>query len=115
MPRKRRRNHPTTTPATTTPEWQWRTIPVLFAFACGAFVMGLFATSPLGVILFYLSLFGVAAGSAHIVTRAFVERRLRRRQAAAPPAPEARQSGQEGSRVSEVTQTRARQSARRRR
>ena len=116
MPRKRRRHRATIAPtATTTPEWQWRTIPVLFAFACGAFFMGLFASSPLGVVLFYLSLFGVAAGSAHIVTRTFVERRLRRRQAAAPPAPESRQDASDGSRLPEGAQTGARQSARRHR
>jgi hypothetical protein len=118
MPRKRRRHRPTTTPAaTTTPEWQWRTIPVLFAFACGAFVMGLFANSPVGVVIFYLSLFGVAAGSAHLITRGFVERRLRRRQAAAPPAPapETRQSTQEGSRPPEGPRRSTRQGAARRR
>ena len=114
MPRKRRRHRATTaSTATTTPEWKWRTIPVLFAFACGAFFMGLFASSPLGVVLFYLSLFGVAAGSAHIVTRGFVERRLRRRRAAA--APEAHQDARDGSGVSEGTRTGARQGASRRR
>jgi hypothetical protein len=77
--------------------------------------MGLFASSPLGVVLFYLSLFGVAAGSAHIVTRGFVQRRLRRRQAAAPPAPESRQDASDGSRLPEGIQTGARQSARRHR
>jgi len=116
MPRKRHRPRQTTSPtAATTPDWQWRTIPVLFAFACGAFFMGLFATTPIGVVLFYLSLFGVAAGSAHIVTRGFVERRLRRRQAAAPPAPEGGQDARESSGMPEGTRTRVRQGARRRR
>jgi hypothetical protein len=113
MPRKRRRHRATTaSTAATTPEWQWRTIPVLFAFACGAFFMGLFASSPLGVVLFYLSLFGVAAGAAHILTRGFVERRLRRRRAAA--APEARQDARDGSGSSEGTRTGTRQGASRR-
>lgn len=115
MPRKRRRR-PTTAPAaSTTPEWQWRTIPVLFAFACGAFVMGMFANSPVGVVVFYLSLFGVAAGSAHLITRGFVERRLRRRQAAAPPAQETRQEAGESSSPSDGSRPGPRQGARRRR
>jgi hypothetical protein len=73
------------------------------------------ATNPVGAIFFYLALFGVAAGSAHIVTRWFVERRLRRRQAVAPPAPEARQVAQEDARPPEGSRRSSRHGAARRR
>jgi hypothetical protein len=59
------------------PDWQWRTFPVLFAFAVGAFSLALVALVIRGsfLTLFYVALFGVAFGLAHIVTRTVVRRR----------------------------------------
>jgi hypothetical protein len=47
--------------------------------------MGLLITSPAGPVFFYLALFGVAFGAAHIVTRWLAERRMRRRAPGTPP------------------------------
>jgi len=57
-------------------QWEWRTFPVFFAFMLGIVVMGLVAPTPLGLI-FYVGLFGVAYGVAHILTRMWVARRNR--------------------------------------
>ncbi len=60
------------------PDWQWRTFPVFFAFVLGLFVMGLAVADPiLSVVLFFVSLAGVAFGLAHIVTRTIIARRRR--------------------------------------
>jgi uncharacterized membrane protein HdeD (DUF308 family) len=56
------------------PDWQWRTFPVFFAFMLGIVVMGLAAPTPLGII-FFVGLFGLAYGAAHILTRLWVSRR----------------------------------------
>ena len=57
-------------------QWQWRTFPVLFAFAAGAVLMGVATVAdPLFLVLFFAGLFGVAFGLAHIVTRVIVGRR----------------------------------------
>lgn len=102
MTRKRRRRAttPATTPAfKTTAGWQWRSFPVFFAFVCGAFVMGLLngATNPVGLVFFYIILFGVAFGAAHIVTRWFAEWRSRRQ----TPSPEGERNARDGSGVPE--------------
>jgi len=87
MPKKKRRR--TAPPSTfmTTAGWRWRSFPVFFAFVCGAFVMGLLngVTNPVGAVFFYLALFGVAFGIAHMVTRWLAERRMRRRAPGTPP------------------------------
>lgn len=60
------------------PEWQWRTFPVLFAFALGVLVMGIAWPLPgIGVTFFFLGLGGVAFGLAHILTRTIIARRRR--------------------------------------
>ena len=59
-------------------EWRWLTFPVLFAFAVGGLVMGLAASSALALPYFFVILFGVAFGAAHIVTRIIVTRRRQR-------------------------------------
>lgn len=56
------------------PEWNWRTFPVFFAFVAGVVVMGLVATTPLGII-FFGGLFGLAYGTAHILARLWAKRR----------------------------------------
>ena len=98
MSRKRRRRSPAATPTTptfrTTAGWQWRSFPVLFAFVCGIFLMGLLSVEPgntIGVILFYIALFGVAFGAAHIVTRWLAERRMRRQTSAPEAASDAKE------------------------
>ena len=58
-------------------EWQWRTFPVFFAFAVGGLVMGLVASSALALPFFFVILFGVAFGAAHIVMRVILTRRRR--------------------------------------
>jgi len=85
MPKKKRRRTTTTPSFMTTAGWRWRSFPVFFAFVCGAFIMGLLITSPAGPVFFYLALFGVAFGAAHIVTRWLAERRMRRRAPGTPP------------------------------
>ena len=85
MPKKKRRRTATTPAFMTTAGWRWRSFPVFFAFVCGAFVMGLLVTSPAGPIFFYLALFGVAFGGAHMVTRWLAERRMRRHAPGTPP------------------------------
>jgi membrane associated rhomboid family serine protease len=87
MPKKKRRRTTTTPTFMTTAGWRWRTFPVFLAFVCGAFVMGLLngVTNPVGAVFFYLALFGVAFGAAHIVTRWLAERRMRRRAPGTPP------------------------------
>lgn len=104
MTRKRRRRSTTTAVAKptfrTTAGWQWRSFPVFFAFACGIFLMGLLSVEPgntIGVIVFYIALFGVAFGAAHIVTRWLAEWRMRRQ----APAPEAERDAKEHPHVSE--------------
>ena len=95
MPKKKRRRATPTPIFKTTAGWRWRSFPVFFAFVCGAFVMGLLngVTNPVGLVAFYLGLFGVAFGAAHMVTRWLAERRSRRRQAGSAPSPtEARQA-----------------------
>ena len=65
-------------PGPAPPSWQWRTFPVFFAFALGIVIMWLaFAAPGLSVVVFFVGLFGVAFGLAHIVTRAIVARRRR--------------------------------------
>jgi Flp pilus assembly protein TadB len=87
MPKKKRRRTTTTPTFMTTAGWRWRSFPVFFAFVCGAFVMGLLngVTNPVGAVFFYLALFGVAFGAAHMVTRWLAERRTRRRAPGTPP------------------------------
>jgi hypothetical protein len=60
------------------PDWNWRSFPVMFAFAAGILVMGLAVAVPgLSLAVFIAGIFGVAFGMAHIVTRAIVARRRR--------------------------------------
>jgi membrane associated rhomboid family serine protease len=106
MPKKKRRRTAPTPTFMTTAGWRWRSFPVFFAFVCGAFVMGTLngVTNPVGLVSFYLALFGVAFGVAHMVTRWLAERRARRRQAAsAPPAVEAGQPAEQRRRRPEGT------------
>jgi Flp pilus assembly protein TadB len=112
MPRKRRqRRTSTATTFRTTTGWQWRSFPVFFAFVCGAFVMGLLIATPAAPIAFYLALFGVAFGAAHIFTRWLAERRMRRQ---TPPA-EAERERREQHRLPESPETGARPGPPRRR
>ena len=96
MPRKRRRRA-TPTAATkptfmTTTGWRWRSFPVFFAFACGIFLMGWASVlPPVHGILFYVALFGVAFGAAHMATRWVAEKRMRRQ---APSAEAQRDAGE---------------------
>ena len=55
-------------------QWQWRTFPVIFAFATGAVLMGFAAMAEptLFAVFFFAGLFAVAFGLAHIVTRVIV-------------------------------------------
>lgn len=87
MPKKRRRPTATVPTFKTTAGWRWRSFPVFFAFVCGAFTMGLLngATNPVGAVFLYLTMFGLAFGAAHIVTRWLPERRMRRRASGTPP------------------------------
>jgi Flp pilus assembly protein TadB len=102
MPKKKRRRTATTPASMTAAGWRWRSFPVFFAFVCGAFVMGLLVTSPAGPIFFYLALFGVAFGAAHMVTRWLAERRMRRHAPGTPPpSTAAEQEGQERHRLPE--------------
>jgi hypothetical protein len=50
--------------------WQWRTFPVAFAFALGALVFAVLAgvTGAFGL-WFFVALFGVSFGVAHMITR----------------------------------------------
>jgi Flp pilus assembly protein TadB len=92
MPKKKRRRAAAAPTFKTTAGWRWRSFPVFFAFVCGAFVMGLLngVTNPVGAVFFYLALFGVAFGAAHIVTRWLAERRARRHAPGTPlPSAEA--------------------------
>lgn len=79
MPKKRKRRRPTATgeaESQPTLGWQWRTFPVLFAFAAGLFTASFFAPFfPVNAVVFYLSLAGVAFGLAHILTRWLAVRR----------------------------------------
>jgi hypothetical protein len=98
MPKKKRRRTATTPTFMTTAGWRWRSFPVLFAFVCGAFVMGLLngVTNPVGAVFFYLALFGVAFGAAHIVTRWLAARRTRSRApGTAPPRTGGERGGKE--------------------
>ena len=102
MPRSKRRRRPTTSPTpTATAGWRWRTFPVFFAFVCGLFVMGLLATSPVGFGAFYIAVFGVAFGAAHIVTRRIAERRMLRRASGTAPPPEEEPRPQEQRRLAQ--------------
>jgi len=96
MPKKKRRRAIPTPTFKTTAGWRWRSFPVLFAFVCGAFVMGLLngVTNPVGAVFFYLVLFGVAFGVAHMVVRWLAERRMRRQPISAPPPSEAGQAAE---------------------
>jgi len=97
MPKKKRRRTAPTSTFMTTAGWRWRSFPVFLAFVCGAFVMGLLngVTNPVGAVFFYLALFGVAFGAAHMVTRSLAERRMRRRAPGVPPpSPEAGQAAE---------------------
>jgi Flp pilus assembly protein TadB len=96
MPKKKRRRAAPTSTFMTTAGWRWRSFPVFLAFVCGAFVMGLLngVTNPVGAVFFYLALFGVAFGAAHIVTRWLAERRMRRQPISAPPSAEAGQAAE---------------------
>jgi hypothetical protein len=118
MPRKRRRRTTTTPLFKTTAGWQWRSFPVFFAFVCGAFLMGLLngTTNIAGAIVFYIVLFGVAFGAAHLVTRLWAERRLRSRQpAATSPPTEAAQETEKSDRPPEGARTGVHQGRARRR
>jgi membrane associated rhomboid family serine protease len=97
MPKKKRRRTAPSSTFMTTAGWRWRSFPVFFAFVCGAFVMGLLngVTNPVGAVFFYLALFGVAFGAAHMVTRSLAERRMRRRAPGAPPPSTASERGAE--------------------
>jgi membrane associated rhomboid family serine protease len=104
MPKKKRRRAATTSTFMTTAGWRWRSFPVFFAFVCGAFVMGLLngVTNPVGAVFFYLALFGVAFGVAHMVTRWLAERRMRRRAPGTPsPSTAAERDAEERHRLSE--------------
>jgi Flp pilus assembly protein TadB len=96
MPKKKRRRTAPTSTFMTTAGWRWRSFPVFLAFVCGAFVMGLLngVTNPVGAVFFYLAMFGVAFGAAHMVTRWLAERRMRRQPISAPPSPEAGQGAE---------------------
>jgi len=93
MPRKRRRRTSATTTAPafrTTAGWRWLSFPVFFAFVCGVFLMGLLSVergNTVGVVVFYVALFGVAFGAAHIATRWLAEWRMRRQAPSAGPGP----------------------------
>jgi hypothetical protein len=118
MPKKKRRRAASTPTFMTTAGWRWRSFPVFFAFVCGAFVMGLLngVTNPVGAVFFYLSLFGVAFGAAHIVTRWLAERRARHRAPGAPlPSRTADRDAGERDRLPEGAQTGARPGPPRRR
>ena len=61
------------------PDWQWRTFPVLVAFAAGIVLMGLVAAGEfLGPVVFFAGVFGLAYGAAHVITRTLIARRRRR-------------------------------------
>ncbi len=58
--------------------WNWRTFPVAFAFVLGMLTMALAATvGPVFLFLFFVALFGLAFGLAHILTRSIAARRKR--------------------------------------
>lgn len=59
-------------------EWRWLTFPVFFAFAVGGLMMGFAASSALALPYFFVILFVVAFGAAHIMTRIIVTRRRQR-------------------------------------
>ncbi len=59
------------------PDWQWRTFPVLFAFALGIVLMGLAAATELGLAVFIVGLLGAAFGVAHIIGQRMIARRGR--------------------------------------
>ncbi len=65
-------------------EWNFRTFPVLFAFALGALLATLLY--PVALIVFILSLFGVSFGVAHMLSRWLRERTVRQREAQADEA-----------------------------
>jgi Flp pilus assembly protein TadB len=80
MPKKRRRRRPQTATGQAEEQprqgWEWRTFPVFFAFAAGLFIASFVApVFPVNVVVFYVSLAGVAFGLAHILTRWLAVRR----------------------------------------
>ena len=72
MSRRRRRERAETVAPQGQPQatWQWRTFPVAFAFALGALVFAVLAgITGAGDLLFFVALFGVSFGVAHMITR----------------------------------------------
>jgi hypothetical protein len=62
-------------------DWNFRTFPVIFAFACGAFVATLLLLLTGGAlvsVLWVISLFGVSFGVAHIIGHTIRKRSLDR-------------------------------------
>ena len=59
------------------PDWRWRTFPVFFGSVCGALVMAFLigAVPGLFVVFFFVALFGVSFGLAHILGRTVFARR----------------------------------------
>ena len=59
------------------PDWRWRSFPVFFGFVCGALAMAFLigAVPGLAPIFFFVALFGVSFGLAHILGRTVFARR----------------------------------------
>jgi hypothetical protein len=69
------------TPQREVSDWNFRSFPVFFGFACGAFIatlLILLTNGALGNILWIVSLFGVSFGLAHIVGHTLRKRSLDR-------------------------------------
>lgn len=67
------------------PEWRWRTFPVFFAFVSGMLIafIAVANSTELGLALFFVALFGVGYGVAHMFVRnIMVAGRLRRQRLA---------------------------------
>jgi hypothetical protein len=58
-------------------EWNFLSFPTLFGFALGAFIGVIFA--PIGPLAFYVAMFMVSFGMAHIITHWFRRRTLDKR------------------------------------
>ena len=56
----------------------WLNYTTFAAFSLGIVLMGMFAGSELGLVLFYAGIFGLALAGAHVVARRIVENRRRR-------------------------------------